>query len=71
MRVMCYCSAAVGNSSSSSLNSPQAKEVVLSALQAAGKEAGLKVRSFCTLLGLAAGVSGLHGLHTICPAMLA
>ncbi len=37
------CSSALGSNSSSSLNSPQAKEVVLNALQAAGKEAGLKV----------------------------
>ncbi len=36
-------SSALGSNSGSSLNSPQAKEVVLNALQAAGKGAGLKV----------------------------
>ncbi len=41
--VLCHRRAALGSNSGSSLNSPQAKEVVLNALQAAGKEAGLKV----------------------------
>lgn len=40
-----HCRAALGDSSGSSLNSPQAKEVVLSAITTAGKEAGLKVVS--------------------------
>ncbi len=40
---LCHGSSALGNSSSSSLNSPQAKDVVLAALHTAGKEAGLKV----------------------------
>ena len=40
---LCHDSAALGDSSSSIMNSPRAKDVVLAALHTAGKEAGLKV----------------------------
>ena len=45
MEGLVHSRAALGDSSGSSLNSPQAKEVVLSAITTAGKEAGLKVMS--------------------------
>ena len=52
LRQVCPCSAALGSNSGSSLNSPQAKEVVLNALQAAGKEAGLKVCLLPSILAM-------------------
>lgn len=50
---LCPGRAALGGEDALKINSPHAKEIVVAALTAAGKEAGLKVRSFhCMGAGL-------------------
>ena len=53
---LCPGRAALGGEDELKINSPHAKEIVVAALTAAGKEAGLKVRSFyCMGAGLGTG----------------
>ena len=49
---LCPGRAALGDEDALKINSPQAKEIVVAALTAAGREAGLKVRPFdCMVAG--------------------